>query len=240
MHKRQFLHRDVKPSNFLMGIGDLRHIVHIVDLGLAKRYQDSSGNHIPYCDGKKLAGTARYTSIRTHMGIEQSRRDDLEGLGYVLMYFNIGSLPWQGVSAPTKQEKYDKIKDMKVKYSFDMLCKGYPDEFAVFFKYCHNLSFDEAPDYGYIKRLLSNLLKRQHFKRNYIYDWDTLSEAVPKAPSSVSTAAGTPALRTLPLEEEKAPALCAPCPPPPNGTVCTKIEDRGRDIVDPGTPALSS
>ncbi|PPS07607.1 hypothetical protein GOBAR_AA13032 [Gossypium barbadense] len=123
MHSRGFLHRDIKPDNFLMGLGRKANQVYIIDYGLAKKYRDlQTHKHIPYRENKNLTGTARYASVNTHLGIEQSRRDDLESLGYVLMYFLRGSLPWQGLKAGTKKQKYDKISEKKVSTSIEVLC----------------------------------------------------------------------------------------------------------------------
>jgi len=114
IHSKNFIHRDIKPDNFLMGQGKRANQVNIIDFGLAKKYRDpKTHQHIPYKENKNLTGTARYASVSTHLGIEQSRRDDLESLGYVLMYFNRGSLPWQGLKAPTKKQKYEKISEKK-------------------------------------------------------------------------------------------------------------------------------
>lgn len=106
IHSKSFMHRDVKPANFLVGTEPNDHNIYVIDFGLSKRYRDRKTHvHIPYNDRKSLTGTARYASINTHRGIEQSRRDDLESLGYVLMYFNRGKLPWQGLRAKTKKRK---------------------------------------------------------------------------------------------------------------------------------------
>lgn len=143
------MHRDIKPDNFLIGVGKRQHYVYIVDFGLAKRYKDpKTGDHIPYKDGKSLTGTARYASLSTHLGVEQARRDDLECLGFVLIYFMLGTLPWQGLRAKTKQEKYDNIRDKKKETSIEELCQGLPKEFALYMRYCRELGFEDRPDYG--------------------------------------------------------------------------------------------
>jgi casein kinase 1 epsilon len=188
MHTRHFLHRDIKPENFLIGLPPNQHIVHVIDLGLAKRYKDRiTGKHIPYKDGKKLTGTARYASVKTHMGVEQSRRDDMESLGFVLVYLLLGGLPWQGIRAKNKQEKYDKIKDLKVATSFETLCKDHPDEFVTYFNYCHKLSFEEKPDYMYLRRLFKNLFTRQGFQLDYQFDW--MGSSPPPPPFPMASAA---------------------------------------------------
>ncbi|KAL3021822.1 hypothetical protein AAZX31_05G213800 [Glycine max] len=175
VHSKGFLHRDIKPDNFLMGLGRKANQVYIIDFGLAKRYRDSTTNrHIPYRENKNLTGTARYASCNTHLGIEQSRRDDLESLGYVLLYFLRGSLPWQGLKAATKKQKYDKICQKKLSTPIEVLCKSHPVEFASYFHYCHSLTFDQRPDYGFLKRLFRDLFARDGYDFDYVFDWTIL------------------------------------------------------------------
>ncbi|XP_020216407.1 casein kinase I [Cajanus cajan] len=175
LHSKGFLHRDIKPDNFLMGLGRRSSQVYAIDFGLAKRYRDPNTNkHIPYRENKSLTGTARYASCNTHMGIEQSRRDDLESLGFVLMYFLRGSLPWQGLKAATKKEKYDNICEKKLSTPIEMLCKSYPVEFASYFHYCRSLTFDQQPDYGFLRNLFRDLFKREGYDSDYIFDWTIL------------------------------------------------------------------
>jgi serine/threonine protein kinase len=127
LHSRNFIHRDIKPDNFVMGRAKRAPTVHMIDFGLAKKYRDSKTHeHLPYRTLKSLTGTPRYASINTHLGIEQSRRDDLESLAYVLVYFCRGSLPWQGLPAKNKKQKYQKITEKKVSTPVEQLCEGFP------------------------------------------------------------------------------------------------------------------
>lgn len=109
--------------------------------------------------------------MSTHLGIEQSRRDDLECLGYVLLYFLKGTLPWQGVRAKTKKEKYDNIKDKKVETSLEELCQGLPEEFLLYMTECRKLKFEDRPDYSYLRKLFKDLFYRLGFEYDYIFDW---------------------------------------------------------------------
>ncbi|KAD3068440.1 hypothetical protein E3N88_36320 [Mikania micrantha] len=175
VHSKSFLHRDIKPDNFLMGLGRRANQVYIIDFGLVKKYRDTTTHHhIPYRENKNLTGTARYASMNTHLGIEQSRRDDLESLGYVLMYFLRGSLPWQGLKAGNKKQKYEKISEKKVSTSIEALCRGYPTEFASYFHYCRSLRFEDKPDYPYLKRIFRDLFIREGFQFDYVFDWTIL------------------------------------------------------------------
>lgn len=151
-----------------------QHIVYVIDFGLSKRFRDpKTGEHIPYKDNKQLTGTARYASVNTHLGIDQSRRDDLEAIGYILVYFIKGSLPWMGLQGRTKDEKYNRIKDKKVQTTVEALTMGLPEEhvFTEYLYYCRNLRFDEKPDYQYIRRLFKEAMHRNSFEYDYVYDW---------------------------------------------------------------------
>jgi len=172
VHSKNFIHRDIKPDNFLIGHGKKSNIVYLIDFGLAKKYRDpKSQQHIQYRENKSLTGTARYASVNAHLGIEQSRRDDLEAIGYVLMYFNRGQLPWQGFQANTKEEKYHKIMESKRSTSVENLCKGFPAVFASYLNYCRALRFEDRPDYAYLRRLFKDLFMREGFVNDGMFDW---------------------------------------------------------------------
>ena len=173
IHSKNFLHRDIKPDNFLVGRGNKRDIIYAIDFGLAKRYKDpKTGLHIPYRDGKHLTGTARYASINTHLGMEQSRRDDIEAVGYMLCYFLKGGLPWQGMVLKDPKRKYDKIKQKKYDIKLEDLCIGQPDEFAQFIQYARNMKFEDKPDYNYLRGLLKEAAKKAGLQYDTSkFDW---------------------------------------------------------------------
>ena len=173
LHTRHLIHRDIKPANFVLGSDERKEssIIYAIDFGLSKRYRDPDTlKHILVRHGRPLTGTPRYASINSHHGCEQSRRDDLESLAYVLIYFLKGSLPWQGLPADNPQKKYKLIRDMKVRTPIAELCSDIPIEFADFLTYCRALRFDQKPDYAMLRRKFSALRATQPDSGKY-WDW---------------------------------------------------------------------
>jgi casein kinase 1 len=191
VHSKGFLHRDIKPDNFLIGIGKRSSLVYIIDFGLAKKYRDNrTGKHIAYVEHRSLTGTARYASINTHLGIEQSRRDDLEALMYVLIYLMKATLPWQGLQARTKDDKYDRIKQTKIETSVSELCRGLPGEFEEYMHYVKGLKFDTRPDYSYLRRLLREVFIREAFEYDMVFDWSSTMKGTASQVGEVTASVG--------------------------------------------------
>lgn len=171
-HEKGMLHRDIKPENFAVGKEENNKTVYIIDYGLMKRYRDPKSKiHIPFKSGKRLAGTARYASINTHLGYEQSRRDDLECLGYTFVFISSGELPWQGTRAESRLEKYQLIFNKKRETSIENLCKGLPLQFSKYIRYCRNLDFEDKPDYERLKDSFRNCFYMNRYDRGFEYDW---------------------------------------------------------------------
>lgn len=170
LHHKHYIHRDIKPDNFVVDL-TLKKI-YLIDYGLAKEYRNPvTMVHRAYKDGKNLTGTARYASINTHAGIEQSRRDDLEALGFMLIYFCLGRLPWQGLAAENKREKYEKIFNVKRETTIKELCQGCPTEIFLYMTHVRNLRYAEYPDYYYLRSLFESGLQKRNLDDNNDYDW---------------------------------------------------------------------
>ena len=173
LHSKYLLHRDIKPDNFLIGRGNKKNIIYAIDFGLSKKYKDSrTGLHIPYRDGKDLTGTARYASINTHLGMEQSRRDDIEALGYMMVYLMKGFLPWQGMVNSNPKKKYDRIKKLKMEIQLPVLCSGLPKETIKFIQYARDMKFEDKPNYNYLRSLLKRMATKMNAKMDTSkFDW---------------------------------------------------------------------
>ncbi len=185
VHERKLIHRDIKPDNYMMGRESLKDILYLIDFGLAKKYILNNGQHIPYKSGKNITGTARYCSIYTHLGIEQSRRDDLESIGYVLIYFLRGNLPWQGIKTKCNDKHYEKIGFVKQSTSIEVLCSDFPNEFCNYFNYVKQLEFEEDPNYNMLIELFERTLKKScgtkyinngicNGNRHNLFDWNSM------------------------------------------------------------------
>lgn len=176
IHNNGIIHRDIKPENFLIGASnDTKNTIYLVDFGLSKRYIDLVNYRFnQFKNTRSFAGTYRFCSLRSHKRLEQGRRDDLESLGYVMIYFMKRELPWQGVKDNGDVGDYTKsnvIFKMKRDISVEELCKDCPAFICLYIKYCRLLRYTEVPNYEYMKNLLRDELALQGHTEDNDFDW---------------------------------------------------------------------
>jgi len=173
IHNCNIIHRDIKPANVAIGFEEKSKFIYLLDFGLSKKYRSSkTKKHFPFVQGNKLIGNARYSSINALDGGTQSRRDDLESLGYLLLYLLLGRLPWQGHISHSKEDKYYKIREIKKNTTPEELCQGLPPQIQEYVEYTRNLEYEADPDYNYLKNLFLTILKHYNWEFDYYYDWD--------------------------------------------------------------------
>ena len=172
IHLKNYIHRDIKPHNFLMGIDD-PDILYLIDFGLSKKYRSKKGKHIKFSINNNITGTPRYCSINGLRGAEQSRRDDLESLFYVIIYFFRGNLPWQNLKIKSRQERFNRINYLKKNISYKILCKNLPQELYNFGTYIKRLKFEEDPDYNFLRNCFDSILKKINEKNDNKFSWLT-------------------------------------------------------------------
>ena len=204
IHDKNYIHRDVKPDNCVMGSDELNENLYLIDFGLAKKYRSSRTlKQYPMTRKKKLTGTARYASIHALEGFEQSRRDDIEAVGYVMAYLLRGGLPWQGLKIKTKENKYKNILEKKKEISSEELFKGFPIEFAEILDNVKKLEYLEEPEYEMLRNKLMSLCKRLNYKFDYIYDWTTDKDLLKRKEKRCFTSIKTQS--TLSVKNKKRP-----------------------------------
>ena len=174
LHEKGIIHRDIKPENFVIGPKNKERIIYLIDFGLSKKI--SKDKIIPTVKAdRNIIGTMRYISMNTHQGYEQGKRDDLESLFYIIIYFIKGELPWQNIKTKSKAEKYSKIFEIKKKVTENGdLVEGLPLEMAKILEYILGLNFFEKPNYLLIKNAVEIMLNNFNLSNDLQFDWYNL------------------------------------------------------------------
>ena len=174
VHSKNILHRDIKPENFVVGYEN-NSIIYIIDFGISRKYRSSrTGKHLKFQILGRMFGTLRYASYNASRGVEQSRRDDLESIGYMLIYLATGVLPWKGINQKEKDKKkiYLEILLLKKYTPVETICKNLPTEFIDYIKYCKKLNFEQDPDYEYLRNLFKSILSKMNKINDMKFTWN--------------------------------------------------------------------
>ncbi len=173
IHSECIIHRDLKLENILLGVDSAFFQVHLIDFGLSKRFIDPQTNkHILKKSGKTMLGSIEFASLNNHSGKEISRRDDLESCGYIFIQMLVGELPWSKFASEEKaQENESRIFSMKQDFAQHEVLRGIPAEFGIFLESVKKLAFEEEPKYLDYRRMFKELMIREGFSYDYIYDW---------------------------------------------------------------------
>ena len=200
MHEKGILHRDLKPNNLTWGnynssynnLSNYNSInnnynykldintIYLIDFGLSCSYWENglTTKHYKLKNGLNFVGTLRYASLNSHKGIRQGRRDDLESMIYILIYFLKGKLPWQDIKVKQREERHKLIYQIKSKVSIESLCQDLPSEFSDLLKYVKSLQFDEKPIYckfyAYFHNLITKLNNGKNEEKDFNYIWEKM------------------------------------------------------------------
>jgi serine/threonine protein kinase len=189
LHQKHIVHGDIKPENFIIGTGFHAGVVYLIDFGISRKYRNPDTlEHVEYSRKSQFAGTAKFASLNAHRNIELSRRDDLESLGYTLIYLASGSLPWQQVPGTDPR----RVLEVKEATTIARMCSGLPEEFSTYMNIVRKLEFAEDPDYEDLRGLFRDLFIESGFVYDLAFEWiqgtsgqstlasSTLTDAAPK------------------------------------------------------------
>jgi len=202
VHASNFVHRDISPNNFMLGIGDKSDQLHLIDFGHAKEIQPASlfvpARRHRFSFAQPMVGTPRFASVFTHMGLEPSYRDDMESLGYIWIYLLKGRLPWQGLRSTDQHSKLDLIAQTKCQTPLDVLCEGLPEEFLVYMNYVRNLRHLEMPDHAKVREFFRTLAANMDFEYDWKFDWSSKAGCEASDTNSSTSSSSSCSSRQLP------------------------------------------
>ncbi|CAD8185707.1 unnamed protein product [Paramecium pentaurelia] len=219
IHNKGVVHRDLKPENVLFGIDDESSKIYVVDFGISKIFRDKNGNIHPFRDNTSFIGTTRYASIAAHKGFELSRKDDIESLIYVLLYFMKGQLPWQNMQNVSDEERTVKVGEMKMSIDLRELFKDVPIEFALILEYLKQLQYLSEPNYDFVVQQFEKAAENLGIQLDYSYDWDQQQQ-----PMKISQSVNSEIM-------QRSTTLNQQLQPPSTGEMKKSLDKQGSNLI---------